>query len=186
MWQSLLADAVAGILDRDYYLAICLPQCEADASPRGIFDGVGNQIVEYGADDFAVKVDVNRLFRYRNVESHVRIAVEILETVADFGYEGLQIGMCHGEAAVLGLCLAELQNLIDEVEEPFRAGMNALYLSGEYFRQTDICHQIFERPHDESEWSSEFMRDIGEEAQAFLVEFLFLLSLPAGLLERAA
>ena len=92
--------------------------------------------------------------------------------------------MSHREAAVLGLRLAELQNLVDEVQQALRTGMDAVHLLGEHFRQAGVGHQVFQRTHNQRERRAQLVGDVGKEAQALLVQLLFLLRLPARLFQR--
>ena len=108
-------------------------------------------------------------------ELHLGVAIQLLVVEADLPHELSDVAPGHGEAAVLCLCLPELQDFADEAAESLGTLLYHGHPAACCRRQLAVVLQIFQWPEDEGEGSAQLVGDVGEEPEALLVELLFLL-----------
>ena len=82
-----------------------------------IFDGIGNQIVQYDGDDFLVKEKKHFFFFYLNSEINLCLLIQFFVFETYFIDQRGDVAFADTQPFVLCLCLSELQYLIDEVEQ---------------------------------------------------------------------
>ena len=105
-------------------------QAQCNDTLFGIFNRIGDQIVQNDGHHFLVKVQGHILLFQFDVELYIRFAVQFLIFEADFMHQISDIVMSHTEFLILRFRLSEFQYLIYQVQQPDGTLMNHRYLLG--------------------------------------------------------
>ena len=174
VWQGVGCDAVAGVSHADAQPSVCSHYGHADGSLFCEFDGVREQVVEDGGDDFRVEVDGWQIVCYAVSELYAWIAEEFLVVQAYFPDKRSQVAACHGESSVLRLRLSEFQYLAGQVVQPLGTLLNHLHLAAAAVSQAAVGGKVVQGAEDERQRCAQFVGNVGEEAQPLLVQLLLL------------
>ena len=108
------------------------------------------------------------------IDVHLWIAVQLPVVEDDFSDKLTDVTPCDCQTAVLGFGLAEFQDLVDQIAQPYGTFIDYLHFPPAGRCQTAVCGKVLQRTQDERKGSAQLMGDVGEKSQAFLVQFLFL------------
>ena len=177
VWQRLWCNAVARVSHGNAQFAVSMLHRRRDATLVGIFDGIRQEIVHDGSNDFRVEPYHRQSFSYVAGYLYFGISIQLLVVEAYLAYKLSYVSSCYRQPPILCFGFPELQYFVDKVSEAFGTFMNHRHMMATQLRQSTILHQVVKRSEDKCQWSAQFVSHISKESQAFLVHLLFLLTL---------
>ena len=139
---------------------------------RGVFQCVRHQVVENNGDYLPVKADGSAFCLYFCTYIHIRILIQFLVFESDFLNQLAQVVLRYFQLSVFGFGFAELQNLVDQVQQPVRAVPDDADFVQMFGRKRPVCKQILQRAKYQREGSAQFMRDVRIKTKPFVVQLL--------------
>ena len=179
MRQCLCRDAMARITHRDIYQmtfpAATTLHTDINITLIGIFDGIRYQIIQDNGDDLLVDIHHDRILWSHKLDGYVRLLCQFLVLQRNLMHGIHHVCLHHTKLTVVGLSLSEFQYLRNQFVQSHRTLMYHRQLMLHGLRNIRRMRDVIERTENQRKWRAKFVSDIGKEAQAFLVEFLFLL-----------
>jgi ligand-binding sensor domain-containing protein len=141
----------------------------------GIFDGIRYQIIQDNGDDLLVDIHQDWILWSHKPDGYVRLLRQFLVLQRNLMHGIHYVCLHYTKPTVVGLRLSEFQYLSNQFIQSHRTLMYHRQLMLHSLRNIRRMRDVVERTENQRKRSAEFMSDISKEAQALLVEFLFLL-----------
>ena len=145
---------------------------QGNRSGRGILQGIGHQIVQDGCNNVRIEFGEDS-FLHLQGDGRLPVGIGFDESPPDSFHHRTQVTVSGMDLHVLRLGLPEIQQRIDQVQEPVGVLLDDPYLGPGLLRQGRVVLQVLGRADDQGQRGPQFVGDVGIEPQTFLIGFLF-------------
>ena len=172
----LFRHAHARVFHQDGQFALCLQQAHPHHDgtfARCILKCVAQQVVHDFIDVATVYIGNVFLGERHKLQTHLAVLRHIVETHGDVAQEADDIGLLQPERQLAVVQLVELQQLVDESQQPVGAALHVAQGLLQRRRQIARLAHTFHRTLNEGERCAELVADVHEEVLLELADFFF-------------